>query len=62
MLKLTHVGSTVNVDIFVEQSWSTWHNLTNVHGDQVTPNLAFVMIEIDRDKTSFDLKCRGVNP
>jgi len=36
--------------------------LTQVHGDHVTPNLVFVMIETDWDKTSsFDLKCRGVN-
>ena len=39
-------------------------NLTTyIHGDHITPDLVFVMIEIDWDKTSlFDLKCRGVNP
>jgi len=47
MLKLTHVGSTVNDDIFVKQPWSIKYNLTHVHGDHITPNLIFVMIEID---------------
>ena len=60
MLKLTHVGSTVNDDIFVELSWSTEYDLTLIHGDHITPNLVFVMIEIDWDKTSLlDLKCCG---
>jgi len=37
--------------------------LTHNHGDHITPDIVFVMNEIDRDKTSlFDFKCRRVNP
>jgi len=49
MLKLTHVGSTVNGDIFLKQSWSTYYNLTHIHGDHITLNLVFIMIETDWD-------------
>ena len=63
MLKLTHVGSTVNDEIFVEQPWFIQYDLTHIHGDHIIPDLVFVMIEIDWDNTSlFDLKCCGVNP
>jgi len=59
MLKLTHVNS----DIFIEQPWFTQYDLTHIHGDHITPDIVFVMIEIDLDKASlFNLKCRGVNP
>jgi len=59
MLELTHVGSIINGDIFVKQSWSIWYDLIHIHGDHITPYLVFVMIEIEWDKTSlFDLKCR----
>ena len=62
MFKLTHVGLTVNGDIFIEQPWSTLYNLTHIHGDHITPNFDFVMIKVAWDKTLlFDLKCRRVN-
>jgi len=43
MLKLTHVRSTINGDIFVKQPWSTYYNLTHIQGDHITPNLVFRM-------------------
>ena len=62
MFKLTHVRSIVNGDIFVEQPWSTYYDLTHIHGDHITPDIVLVKIEIDWDKAPlFDIKCR-VNP
>ena len=63
MLKLIHVRSTVNGNIFFEQPWSTQYDLTHIHGDHITLDIILVKIEIDWDKTSlFDLKWHGVNP
>jgi len=63
MLKLTHVGSTVNDDIFIEQPWSIQYDLTHIYGDHITPDIVFIVVEIDWDRILlFDLKCRGVNP
>ena len=63
VLKFTHVGLTVNGDIFIKQPQSTQYNLTHIHGDHITPNLVLTMIEIDWNKTSlFDLKYCEINP
>ena len=63
MLKLSHDGSIVNDDIFAEQPLSIKYDLTHMHGDHITSDIVFVIIEIDWDETSlFGLKCRGVNP
>jgi len=38
-------------------------DLTHIHGEQITPDIVFIMIKIYWDKTLlFDLKFRGVNP
>ena len=62
MLKLTHIEFTINGDIFVDQPWFTLYDLTYIHGDHITQDPFFIIIEIDWDKTSlFDFKYRGVN-